>query len=208
LIASGFILNDSVDKQFISAPTYVPDQRVWYKDSLVLTESIGIDINNNDRFAKPLHYTFINLKTREFYRYLNFSDTAKVIKQFFGPDSMGVDGVWNFYKRHGEYFFENELIDTTIKGENYRRIKAYVLDKQDKRYLILYLSCKHKDILVQLDKEFGDKMGCPIVRVDRIPYDINALSVEIEFLSDKFTPEEQKVFNAWEKYARDNPVKR
>jgi hypothetical protein len=71
------------------------------------------------------------------------------------------------------------------------------------------LLCDKKGTMFQLYQQLGEKLGCPIVRTDDVP-DKNhrfAFSDRLEFVSDVLTSEEQRIFIAWQKYAKAHPVK-
>jgi len=209
---------DTTFNDFVHAPTFVPNSRHWYRDSFVIAQSIGIsgmfetDIQN--RGLDTMWYTFMNLRTREFYRYENFSDTATLIKAFIGPDSLSADGGWNFFApRNGIYSVDSnkqKLSDTVLNNIRYKRIPIVALDTVSKPARkdpgIAFLDCTKRNPLMQFDATFGNKMGCPVVRVDFSPFIHGGNSGQITFIADSLTPHEQKVFDTWEKYAKQNPV--
>lgn len=205
---------DTLANDYTYFPTYAPDQRLLIRDSAVIAETIGIfGVLEEKRYTAVIHYTFINLRTREFYRYLHFSDTAKMIRKFIGPDSMGIDGGWNFYQPHGKYHLYDgeQWSDTILNGISHKKRRIYVLPDPGnaavKEQGVIYMRCDKKGVLVQYDKELGDRLGCPIVRADRWPHQWGNLSFQLEYAADKFTPEEERVFDAWEENAKRNPVK-
>ncbi len=89
------------------------DIKVWYKDSLVILQSLLINIENENGIRKSNvvvdHYIFLDLKTRSFYEYKNFSDTAKFTKKYTQPDSVLIPSCWSFYKY-------NKTINEEIKS--------------------------------------------------------------------------------------------
>jgi hypothetical protein len=129
-----------------------------------------------------------------------------------------IRGHWNAYLftiRYGKYYRDENktLADTTIEGIRYQRTAVYMLYPNakgvvEKSYGVVYTSCRKKNLLMQYDPEFGQKLGCPIERIDLMPISWGALSGRVELIAEAFTPEEQKVFAAWEKYAKEHPVKR
>lgn len=64
--------------------------------------------------------------------------------------------------------------------------------------------------MFQSDKHISEIFGCPMIRLEAVPtakYP-NAFATEIKFVADKLTEEELKVFAAWEKNAKENPVQK
>jgi len=73
---------------------------------------------------------------------------------------------------------------------------------------LAYLRCDKKNSIFHYDRAFDEKMGCPVTRIEFRDEDIKAFAVgEMEFVRDKLTAEELKVFAAWERNAKLNPVK-
>src|SRR5687768_9146643 len=74
----------------------MPGFKIWYKDSSVIEEIKAVNIetvNGVSTKKNPIsHYVFINLRTRMFFVYKNFTDTAKIIDQYTQPDSMEIRG--------------------------------------------------------------------------------------------------------------------
>ncbi|HET9433559.1 MAG TPA: hypothetical protein VFO37_07365, partial [Chitinophagaceae bacterium] len=59
------------------------------------------------------------------------------------------------------------------------------------------------------DENLAKKLGCPVVRIDHLPspeYPM-PISSEIHFLRDSLTKEEIKIFEAWKKNMKKNPIK-
>ena len=217
MVISGLKFLDTISQQYVSAQIYWPDMRIWYKDSLAIEEITYLYISKDSlgreiRTLKTDHYTFVDLRSRSFYDYSTFSDTAKFVKKYTQPDSVTIFGGWNFYASRIIPVTEppKDISDTIIEGINYQRVKF--INRREgvsNPVLIAYLRCDKKGTLFQIDKEFGDKKGCPIVRYEELPTDKNpfANAGEILFVADTLSQEELKVFAAWEKNAKDNPVK-
>ena len=89
------------------------------------------------------------------------------------------------------------------------RIKFEKLkSKRTDTYVIGYLRYDNKCKLFSLEKKFSSKVNCTMTRYDDFregslkPF----ASTELEFLSDTLSENELKIFDAWERYARSNPV--
>lgn len=208
---------DSSTNSFI-LPKYFKDFKIWYKDSLVIEEAnhltISTDAFQNETWEFILDkYIFIDLRNMSFYEYNSFSDTATLLRQYTQDDSVHIDGGWNFYSYTPlvpDYNPET-LTDTTMYGVTYNRFKRSrtILNDDCKKISVFigYLRCDKKGSIFQFDKAFGEKMGCPLVMYEaKIIPDITWIKNELEFVADKLSPEELKVFATWEKFARKNQV--
>ena len=207
-------LNDYVKNNL-----YWPDTKIWYKDSMVIEQIPGLYMNTDTngietRWVKTEYYTFIDLRTKSFYDYSSFSDTAGLIKKYIQADSTPVSGGWNFYAQRDwpGQLTPVSLSDTLIDNIVYKRIQVIKepdSTQQNKKIWIGYLNCDRKNTLFMFDKSLSKTTGCPIVRFDEQPlpeFVFRPVSAQIEFISDTLSNDELKVFNAWEKNAKNNPV--
>ncbi len=202
------------DKQGI-----MPDFNIWYKDSVIIEEIKAVNIETNTSgvttMATPVdHYIFIDLRTKMFFVYRNFSDTAKIMDKYTQPDSVEIRGTggWRFYARNDLPKTEPliYLTDTLIAGVIFKRIRIINSNDENNPVIIGYLHCDKKNSIFKFDKALSEKMGCPMVRFDYLPSPKNPVptSAKIEFVSDSLTKEELQVFEAWEKNAKKYPVKK
>jgi len=209
---------DSATKQLI-LPDYTPDVNIWYKDSLVIQENIGVkivsDIDGTESWRPILlRYTFIDIATRSIYEYASFSDTATLLKQYYQPDT-AQGTVWNFWGIHPNFSFKKSqpINDTTLDGITYKRFKkvGYFNNERnqvDSFYDVAYLGCNtNKPKMFTYDKPFSEEHGCPMVRHDAYGIGQPYVVSQILFLSDKLTAEEERVFKVWNKYAKEHPIK-
>lgn len=212
LVVSKLKFFDTVAYRYIDNQIYWPDHKIWYKDSMVIEEISGIYIKTDTagqewRKVEVLHYTFIDLRSRSFYDYITFSDTARIIKQYTQPDSLGVPGGSFFYVPRDLTITEPVQVftDTVIENIIYKRIKF----SNGNRSSIGYLQCDRKGTLFQFYKLYGEKVGCPMVRIDDLstPESPISTSSQVDFVIDHLTQEELKVFSAWERNAKRNPIK-
>lgn len=222
-----FQVFDKETKSFIKA--IIPgDRKAWFSDSLVIWEGSHLDIET-DSTGKQTHksyvgeYMFCDLRTRSFYEYLNFSDSAKITDMYLQPDTGNNKRGWNFFADKTN--FKEEILehipDTVINGITYKRIRcAEVFDLTDPEHIKLfgkkyfqitigYLRPDLKGLVFSLDKIIEKKTGYPVVRIDNIAPNNNIYTIaEVKLLSDTLTDEEKRVFKAWYNNAKNNPIKK
>jgi hypothetical protein len=206
---------DTLKSDFVYDRLSWPGNKIWYSNNYVIEEITEVNhetnsIGHDTAWVKISYYTFMDLDSKSFYNYSSFSDTARLINKFPQPDSFGVSG-WSFYIQDDISATEppQELSDTIIREITYKRYKFINKTKDNGEQIhIAYSRCDKKGTLFQFDKKFSDKVGCPVVRVDlfAIPLNRYSLSKEVEFISHALTDEEMKVFDAWERNAKMNPV--
>jgi hypothetical protein len=222
-VFKGSFYNPTLSK-YVNRQTDYPNIKVWYRDSCVIEKIEGINIKSTvglhysgerleKRWIVLIDYVFIYLPTHSFYRYKTFADTAKLAEQFTKPDSIQTSGVWNFYASTAKNMPDsiNPMTDTTIKNINYKRKMLVYFDKDSAKtpfYFIGYFRCDKKGTMFQLEKSLSEKVGCPMVRSDGLPNPRRPrpLQLEVKYEADHLTPEEMKVFDAWEKYAKAHSV--
>jgi len=211
---------DSSTKQLI-IPDYMTDPNIWYKDSLIISEVFRTEIDSDVSTGKeswksvPFECTFINIATRSFYVFSSFSDTAKLIRKYYQPDS--VQGtVWNFWGIHPKFSFKKSqpINDTVVDGISYKRFRKIRYfnnesNQVDSVYDVAYMRCNtNKPKMFTYDKPFSEQHGCPIVRYDAYGIGQPYVVSQILFLADTLTPKEEMVFKVWAKYAKEHPVER
>lgn len=208
---------DSVG-QFIKKSEVLPAFRIWYRDSTIIEEikrtHHNTDTNGITKMKTFLdHYTFIDLKTGSYYDYFSFSDTAIILKKYSRYDKKEILGM-NFYDYVGTKFTRpiETMTDTIIKQILYKRHKLFIQSPQPDNPaevgIITYSRCDKAGTLFDYGRSMGKVQACPITRMDYMPTKESPylLSFETEFLSSQLTPKEIKVFDAWEKNAKNNPV--
>ena len=160
------------------------------------------------------YYLFIDRTSKAFYNYSSFSDTATILDRYSQGDTAEIKGLggWSFYKSHNLDIVGSpqQLSDTLVKGITYRRLGLNLKAQFGQSTVIGYLRCDKKGTMFQFDKDFGEKVGCPLVRIDYFPFP-NAptgTSDELLFIRDSLTKEELKVFDAWKKNMNKYPIKK
>jgi hypothetical protein len=208
-------------------PAFERDRKVWYMDSLVIGEGAHVDIEN-DKNGKLIwktyvgEYTFIDLRTKSYYEYLTFSDTAKIVDSYSEAKEGGNKRGWKFFST--TILFPPEktgnLSDTVIDKISYKRIKTIDsvsvpnlkgqngIDSTQIQIRIGYLRCDLPILIFSMDKNVEKRSGCQVVRFDQIaPSNQSVISTQIEFLIQSLTNEEIKVFGAWKKNLAKYPIK-
>ncbi len=219
VIAKIYFYDTTVNK-YISKQTYGPDTKVWFKDSLVIEKAMGINIaftNGHETGRKVIfmNYTFINLSKKSVYEYNSFSDTAKLVKKYILPDWNNGDVGWKFYAYKDLPRTESpeQMNDTVMNGILYKRLrlisKKLLNGRENKQITIAYFRCDKKGTMFQYDKHLSESIGCPMISFYNTPTPQNpfAAAADIEFVTNTLTQEELKVFAAWERNAKLNPVK-
>lgn len=198
--------------------TFSDSMRVIYKDSIAIEQvnrvNIVTDTDNITRISNiPMLYRYIDLKRKALYDYRNFSDTAKSFNKAFLPDSLMLDFGWSFYSEKGSQIHgtPEKMNDTLIENIIYKRAKFnFALDDLSKRFLIGYFRCDTKGAIFSLEKKYSREINCTLVKfLDfRYGFDRPFASKQIDFISDTLSQEELKIFDAWEKNAKNNPVRK
>lgn len=196
-------------KTYEASSIYWPINKIWYSNNFGIEETWGINIRQDTngteyRKVELMYYTAIDFRNRIAYSFSSFSDTARILDSYSFKDTTAIRGGWNFreprsWPRQGAPVF---IADTIIDNVVYKRIKMI----KETTEWIGYLRCDKEGTVFMYDIDLSKSLGCPIVRVDQVPTDqdeFRAVSSTIEFLADKLTPEEQKVFRVWRKRTRN-----
>jgi hypothetical protein len=214
LIELNIQLYDTVGNQF-SKPVLSIKDKVWYKDSIVIEEvhSIKIVSSSSQPATQEIileNYRFNDLRTRMVYEYKHFADSAKITRIYSLDDTTKIYGGWDFkFKRKLEYQGSPEgLSDTIIDQIGYKRVKLKSAIKYNPFFMICYFRCDRKGTMFDIDPPLSKMIGCPLVKIitfSPIKQETPSSS-EINFLSETLTKEELKIFDAWERNAKNNPV--
>jgi hypothetical protein len=212
-------------KAFIKFENMVRDTYFWYRDSLIIYENYVLDTETDAEGHTKyefsiLSYTFLDMRTRHAYDYPNFSDTATCTKSRIMVPDLRYGKIWAFL---GEMPYANpdstvrKMTDTVMNNVTYERFSMYETLKQNDTikqvtYHYVYLNCNaapgHR--MFQFDKAFSRKYGngCPI-QWEATYYKIGDLlwTGGFVFHRDSLNENEHKVFDAWEKHAKQYPVK-
>ncbi len=201
---------DPGKKEYVQFPL-IPPKKVWYRDSLVIMHATRTH-QDTDMFGKTTFqyftqgYIFLDLRTRWFSEYAVFSDTSQPLKIYTQADTAYTVGGWNFYGPREWQVMEplTDLPDTLIDNIKYSRVLFCARYAKDTLQEIAYLRCDRKGTLFELHKDFSRRKGCPAVRIEGIitPRNLYPISSTIDFTRDQLTPQEEKIFDAWERNTR------
>lgn len=198
---------------------YIRDAKVWYKDNFVIEERSAFT-SEKDIYGKETtneyvdHYSFINLNTREYYDYKNFSDTALPLRSFSDSATITSNGGNNFWGIKNTTFKTGGVLisDTTFDGVTYKRVWKDSLygvgtGQPFKTHHIAYLRCDLKGMPISIETKLSERIGCPVVRsyYNSLNGGMDFVS-ELDKIADTLSAKELKVFLAWEKYAKEHPV--
>jgi hypothetical protein len=205
---------------FVTPAYHSPDIKRWYRDSIVVMEGDSVSIKENfdgKESSEIFHnrYIYIDLRKRTFYRYRTFSDTAKIERKYSFYDSGRIDDKWNFFDTTSEFTSQNyfQAPDTTIGGIAFSRYRINSTRKSDfggfyQNIETLYLRCDIKDFQLSFNKPLSFKTGCFVSRIEELQPELNTcIYYDMKMVRKTLTKEEHKIFDAWEKNARENPVR-
>jgi hypothetical protein len=197
---------------------YNHDQQLLFKDSFFIEDRIAVetvtDMNGNESWKAYIQkYIFVDLPSRSLYDYNSFSDTAILLRAYTQADSAFKEGYDYFGFKKSVFGEQTQILpDTLIDHITYKRLRSDTVYKKqngDKRIesYIAYLRCDKSNSIMVAEKAQSKKIGCPVVRVDIIDYQSSyVISTRWDMVADTLTPQELKVFAAWEKYAKEHPV--
>lgn len=213
---------DTTTKQF-KYPKNEKPGRVWFKDSLIIYEELETVINENGitntktYTFELLDFIFFDLKTGNEYHYPSFSDTAKLIKSNFQSKDSSESNLWLIFGYTPKEFNIPDstvvlLSDTTIGQYKYKRFSGFnYANSEHNRAYTYFCCCNSFNPIFQIRSVESKKFcnGLPIQRQEFYGNGAHKTKfvAEFELLQSGLTPEEEKVFNAWEKYAKEHPIK-
>ena len=191
--------------------------KLWQKDSTVIQENYTIKTNTTHGVKTtkyiPLFCRYIDLKTRCFYDYLSFSDTATCYRTGKIDHLTREDNGYHFFWDHVYEISSSPtmLSDTTIKGQTYMRAKYYLKDVDSTRvFFIGFFPVKQSYNFFSIEDKFSRQKNW-FMKINHEYHQNRAnfpsVISEVDFIENKFSEAETQVFNAWEEYARDHPVK-
>lgn len=221
VLTPNFRIYDSVQKKYIMANNE-REPLIYYRDSLFVGEIlINYTRSTNDKldttYIETNFYEFTDLKTNIQINFKTFTDTATPIKIVKLTTKADLTAVWKFYG-YGEpinpYSSATILTDTVMDGTNYKRVLTYKTyknsNKTDTSFAIFYAHCKATHSMFQFDINLSKKFanGCPIQMADFYQTDNPMkLRLKYDFTRNNLSTQEHKVFDAWEKYAKEHPAK-
>jgi hypothetical protein len=225
----GVVVHSTRIQQFgsevIEYPELSADTRTWYLKNYIIQAIPLIRTFDSATVHKwrvdTLYYTFLDLTTKNYFRYSSFSDTAKMIQCCYTTtDSLGFDGGWDFFykpaiKQKLETF---SLTDTIISKVSYKRVVSFrnrtlpdgkTVSEPAK---VFYLNTFIKDSMFTLNHHLSSELGHPVTRIEQFDqFKESGVKFKwihtITFEARSLTSFEKKVFARWIENARKNPVK-
>ena len=203
---------DSATQQFKKS-NVLPSWHLWYWDSTVIEEIIysythtdSADVTTRKHVID--HYTYTDLKTKSFYDYSSFSDTARLLKKYGINSHKGAVVFHNSYNSKQTRPAE-PLPDTTIDGVYYKRYKLYTTSNMNvvpkEQIHVGYTRCDLKTRIFDFGVNWGTVQACPMTRIEYLEHPAR-LTFQCDFLGDTLSVTQHKVFQAWAKYAKEHPV--
>jgi hypothetical protein len=201
---------------FSSKSGFSISSKIWYKDSFAIEELVSIktDINTKNEETQQFivdSFRFNDLRRKSIYVFHNFSDTAECHGQysFEEADKKRVDGGWGFnLKREVKYsFILKDLTDTLIDNIFYKYMILFS-EKKPKQYSLCFFRMDKEIYPFNYDCLLSQKANAPLVRfIDIDSALLNPImELEVSFISNNLSEQEDKVINAWIQYAHANPV--
>jgi hypothetical protein len=193
--------------------TFTHYLKIWYKDSTAIENITGMhsdtDTSNITTVTYPLILCrYMDLRSKTLYDYRTFSDTSIMFNKALIPDTLMKDYGWSFYSDKALQIIEEPepMSDTTIDNTHYKRAKfCFLHDDPKKQYQIGYFNCDNGISMFSQEKNYSRKINCNLVKFYdyHIGHEKPFGSQEIVQLADHLTPEELKVFDAWEMNAKN-----
>ncbi len=204
---------DSTSGKYESNETKWPEAKVWYDGDYAIDEVkqliIRQDGNEPEKLSLRKVYHFVNLKRMSSNSYLNFSDTAiSFLTTKIGERREGdVRTVLGKSTELRSTEPPRPLKDTSIKGVTYSR-QQYIFKWNDTLTEIktCYFRCDLPDFRFPFYKKASEEKGCPIlISESEISNRANDKQrSEIIFVSDHFSEQEKKIFEAWKRNDQQN----
>ncbi len=196
------------------SPPLIMNHKVWYQDSLGVTEICRINIVDTDdttrsTFISTIGYRYVNLKRKWAYEYEIFADTASIKRKYRYNDTTEFIGGWNFERNIKLPADDFRLLsDTIINNLTYKRYKVRLNFKSREYEGICWFRCDKKNTYFNLEKSLSDVTGCTNVFFRMYPVNnpTNVTSKELKFISNNLPDSVKRVFKAWKKNENIYPV--
>lgn len=176
--------------------------QIWYRDSLSIQEvPLHMFKNTNKSTTDPditiSSYVFVDPQKNYCAYYRNFTDSASSFKSYLDVDSIKYYGGWNFYEKNNFPYDSREILnDTMLNNISYSRLKLYRKSETTTQHFILYYK-KNIRHLIGFMKQIEDQIGCSITRIDTYINNNLTTSIEVQFVKNKLSSDESKVFDKW-----------
>ncbi|GAA4331508.1 hypothetical protein GCM10023184_23440 [Flaviaesturariibacter amylovorans] len=200
------------ERKVIEPDSVSGELKYIYKDSFAVATVLRTqfdEVNNVRHVSFPVHkYVLIDMRQKTFYDFLNFSDTAQPVKVH-NVDSLGrVEDGWKMFM-NDTFMYTGSMIrlpDTTLNGTRFSRLKGYRLQQgpdgtASVGSIVAYYSCEKKGLPLQIDHGLGNRLGCPVLRMDFVRNGYFRYS-EYRYAEDSLSKMEEAVLDAWIRHVR------
>jgi hypothetical protein len=196
--------------------TFEAKQKIWQNDSAFIQEVNTAVSNTTDGIRKtiyePIFYRYMSIKTKLYFDYYHFSDTAVSFRNNTLPDTFILDNVLN-----STINFANErrfpiksiprvLGDTIVDKKNYTKVWFQTNFSDTNRvYYIGLIEKGCTNYFRSKESYYSKQLGGCLVCIWEY-YDNNtypSVRSDYEHIADTLTQEELKVFAAWERNAKN-----
>ncbi len=186
-------------------------KKMWFTDSLIIDEVWGVYILSDSEKStvdyRLQYYRFTDLRTKDVLIFSNFSDTAKAWERYNIYDSTDIVGGWDFKRKWEDKTFKFRFLrDTIISQVKYKIYIAKGPDTTKNDALFAYAAASNMYPIFSLDYNLSNEIKLPILKTDYSTTQEVASRVvnsSLILLRDTLTAEEEKVFKAWEQYAKN-----
>lgn len=197
--------------------------KAWFRDSCVILEKRVINTQSYDsgnvRIDRSFYdingYIYLDLKTKRGQYYFNFSDTAQPLYNFIlDLRQIGFLGYGDLRFNKNKPGIEEkfyQLPDTVENSKLYKRFLYMTINSnaKDTNNFVCYLDCESPKSIFHYEISLGKKYTkCSYVRVvgwsqNFPPNSGRPLKMvhDINVTSHKLAPEENQIFNQWERNA-------
>jgi hypothetical protein len=184
---------------------------IWYLGSNSIQEISTIDIKSDSTGTYTTtsisHYLFIDPNLQTYIYFKTFSDTALIIKYSRGAKVFDKYGGWDLYStKMFDYDSYMKTTDTTLNGISYSRHRFRKIVDRKKTDYVIYTNCQTPNIPVKYLKPVGERIGCPVIRMETYFNSRLTGITELHYIADTLTDAEIKVFQTWGKSMKKYPV--
>jgi hypothetical protein len=190
--------------------------KIWFWDSLAIEEVRELNITEEYKGASHKsydirHYRFCDLRKKSVYEFCTFEENPQFLRKYSFNDSLPVIGGWgfNFSRKFDKMEKVIYLTDTLINNRVNKRATIIQTINNIPYEIYCLFDCSRKGTCFDLSLGVSEKVGCPLVYYyysSPLRKGLHMTS-EVNLLRNHLTEKEEKVFNAWKKYAEMNPVK-
>lgn len=191
---------------------YHKDIKFLFYDSMIIAERQALylnwDTNNRQTWrVEVCGYTFIDFRTKSFYSYRHFSDTARIFFATRQPAKGRVRGGWNFFDPPRVPHTTAPLPDTVVEGTSYHRLKGFFFKNGDTvlSETQFYVSEAERPVAFY-GKAVTNGKRFSLIRIESPMLDKRLTYTTMDVMSQNLTEQELKVFAVWKRNATKLPI--